>query len=70
MAGPSKQQKIMTVSIVILLDDALQKNIHKKKENPRDFGCVNCLKKGKLCIFACVNKGTKNAEPGILFFNF
>ena len=32
MAGPSKQQKIMTVSIVILLDDALGKKIHKKKK--------------------------------------
>ena len=50
----SKQQKITTVSIAILLDHMLKKrnSKKKKKENPRDFGCVNCLKKGKALDFS------------------
>ena len=49
----SKQLKIITVSIAILLDHMLKKrNSKKKKENPRDFGCVNCLKKGKALDFS------------------
>ena len=56
----------MTVSKVILLSDALKKGNSIRKENLRDFRCVNCLKKGKRWIFPCVNKGTRNVQPEIL----
>ena len=49
----SKQQKIITGSIAILLDHNVEKEeFQKKKENPRDFGCINCLKKGKALDFS------------------
>ena len=43
MAVLSKQQKIMRISIVILLDDALKKRNSIKKKKPNRFWVLNCL---------------------------
>ena len=47
MAVLCKQQKIMTVSIVILLDDALKKRISIKKRKSKRFWVRKLFKERK-----------------------